>query len=115
MKAPFHATEETRAAIGMLSQGATRGMVKTALAKDGMRDHTIDEVIEAAARIVNRRKRFRFSLIGVFGLMVVVAGAVIMLVCFNRGIRIVRVPGAIMLTGMMIAMYGFYNLRSDTI
>jgi len=107
--------EDLKHAVRKLASGSTVGMVKAELEKHGVGSVPRDEILRVAKRIINRRARIKHLTIAVLGILILAAG---MTACFmlaeNRNFR-VKIPGAVMLCGLMLSLYGLYNAFRNAI
>ena len=111
----MYQTEDLKNAVANLSSGSTVGMVNAELEERGIGSGPRDEILRNAKRIINRRARFKNLGIALIGLIVIAAG---MIACFflaeNRNFR-VQLPGAVMLGGLILSLYGIYNFFRNVV
>lgn len=104
----MHDPEDLADSVKRLSQGSTVGMVDAAMKEKGVGSGPRDEVLEIAKRIVNRRARIKHSMIAIVGVAAFVAGSFWLFHCVQNRVHRVRIPGAIMVFGMLLTIYGVY-------
>ena len=107
--------EETKEAVRRLASGATIGMVDSALQKEGVGSGPRSEILESARRIVNRRARIKHLLIGAVGLLILAGGGYWYYLCaINQNFR-VRIPGVVVVAGLLFAIYGAYSASQNEV
>ena len=105
----MYQTDDLKHAIEKLASGSTVGMVKAELEGRGISSGPCDEILRDAKQIINWRARFKHLTIAVIGILVFAAGMITCcLVAEDRNFRI-QIPGAVMLSGLLISLYGIYN------
>ncbi len=110
-----HLPDDVKDAVRRFANGATVGMVKTALKEKGLGPGPSTEVLEIARRIINRRARIKHGLIGALGLFILVWAGYWSYHCLINQNPQIRISVVVMGVGLLLSIYGIYNLTQDEI
>ena len=102
--------EEVNQALKMLEGGSTRGMVIAHFRRQGLSAYQSNELVLAAARIVNRRILVRSIGILTAGVFAIVVGVTLFMDNANNKLFDAQTAGIVTMTGLISTIFGLLEM-----